>query len=162
MIWIDILIIAIIALSAIISLIRGFVQEALSLATWIAAFTLAWLLFRPLSVKLSPWIDVPSIRLGVAFGLILIGVLILGAIINHFMKVLVTTTGLSGTDRMIGIFFGVARGAVMVAILVLLAGLTPFPNDPWWQESRLIPYFEEMALWLKGFLPSDIAANFHY
>ncbi|MES9854688.1 MAG: CvpA family protein [Candidatus Thiodiazotropha sp. LLP2] len=162
MLWIDILIIAIIALSAVISLIRGFVQEALSLATWIAAFTLAWLFFRTLSVELIPWIDVPSIRLGVSFGLILIGVLIIGAIINHFMKVLVDTTGLSGTDRMIGIFFGVARGAVIVAILVLLAGLTPFPNDPWWHESRLIPYFQDMALWLKSFLPSDIAANFDY
>ncbi|MES9830903.1 MAG: CvpA family protein [Candidatus Thiodiazotropha sp. DIVDIV] len=162
MLWIDILIIAIIALSAVISLIRGFVQEALSLATWIAAFTLAWLFFRTLSVELIPWIDVPSIRLGVSFGLILIGVLIIGAIINHFMKVLVDTTGLSGTDRMIGIFFGMARGAVIVAILVLLAGLTPFPNDPWWHESRLIPYFQDMALWLKSFLPSDIAANFDY
>jgi membrane protein required for colicin V production len=162
MLWIDILIIAIIALSAVISLIRGFVQEALSLATWIAAFTLAWLFFRSLSMELSPWIDVPSIRLGVAFVLILIGVLILGAIANHFMKILVTTTGLSGTDRMIGIFFGMARGAVMVAILILLAGLTPFPNDPWWHESRLIPYFQEMAQWLKQFLPNDIATNFHY
>ncbi|MES9940992.1 MAG: CvpA family protein [Candidatus Thiodiazotropha sp. 6PLUC2] len=162
MLWIDILIIAIIALSAVISLIRGFMQEALSLATWIAAFTLAWLFFRTLSVELIPWIDVPSIRLGVSFGLILIGVLIIGAVINHFMKVLVDTTGLSGTDRLIGIFFGVARGAVIVAILVLLAGLTPFPNDPWWHESRLIPYFQEMALWLKSYLPSDIAANFGY
>ena len=162
MLWIDILIIAIIALSAIISLIRGFVQEALSLATWIAAFTLAWLFFRPLSVQLAPWIDVQSIRLGVAYGLILVVVLIVGAIVNHFMKMLVTTTGLSGTDRMIGIFFGVARGAVMVAILVLLAGLTPFPNDAWWHESHLIPYFQDMALWMKSFLPHDIAANFHY
>lgn len=162
MLWIDILIIAIIALSAIISLIRGFVQEALSLATWIAAFTLAWFFFRPLAVELEPWIDVQSIRLGVAYAIILLLVLILGGVVNHFMKVLVDTTGLSGTDRLIGIFFGVARGAVVVAILVLLAGLTPFPNDNWWQASRLIPYFQDMALWLKSFLPDDIAANFHY
>ncbi|MCU7891875.1 MAG: CvpA family protein [Candidatus Thiodiazotropha sp. (ex Ustalcina ferruginea)] len=162
MLWIDILIIAIIALSAIISLIRGFVQEALSLATWIAAFILAWFFFRPLAVELEPWIDVQSIRLGVAYAIILLLVLILGAVINHFMKVLVDTTGLSGTDRLIGIFFGVARGAVVVAVIVLLAGLTPFPNDNWWQASRLIPYFQDMALWLKSFLPDDIAANFHY
>ncbi|MCU7804941.1 MAG: CvpA family protein [Candidatus Thiodiazotropha sp. (ex Lucinoma annulata)] len=162
MLWIDILIIAIIALSAIISLIRGFVQEALSLATWIAAFALAWFFFRPLAVELEPWIDVQSIRLGVAYAIILLLVLILGGVVNHFMKVLVDTTGLSGTDRLIGIFFGVARGAVVVAILVLLAGLTPFPNDNWWQASRLIPYFQDMALWLKSFLPDDIAANFHY
>ncbi|MCU7944177.1 MAG: CvpA family protein [Candidatus Thiodiazotropha endolucinida] len=162
MLWIDILIIAIIALSAVISLIRGFVQEAISLATWIAAFTLAWLFFRPLALELEPWIDVQSIRLGVAYGIILILVLIIGAVANHFMKVLVSTTGLTGTDRLIGIFFGVARGAVVVAVLILLAGLTPFPNDNWWQSSQLIPYFKDIALWLQSYLPSDIAANFHY
>ncbi|MCU7937440.1 MAG: CvpA family protein [Candidatus Thiodiazotropha sp. (ex Dulcina madagascariensis)] len=162
MLWVDILIIAIIALSAIISLVRGFVQEALSLATWIAAFALAWFFFRALAVELEPWIDVPSIRLGVAYGVILLAVLLLGAVVNHFMKVLVNTTGLSGTDRLIGIFFGVARGAVVIAILILLAGLTPFPQDDWWRESRLIPYFQDLALWLKHYLPDDIAANFHY
>jgi membrane protein required for colicin V production len=162
MLWIDILIIAIIAVSAVISLIRGFVQEALSLATWIAAFTLAWLFFRPLAVQLQPMIDVASIRLGVAYGIILLLVLLLGALINHFMKSLVEHTGLSGTDRMIGIFFGMARGAVVVAVLVLLAGLTPFPQDNWWSESRLIPYFQEMAVWMKGYLPADIATSFSY
>lgn len=162
MLWVDILIISIIALSAIISLIRGFVTEAVSLATWIAAFALAWFFFRPLSVELEPWIDVPSIRLGVAYGVILLVVLVVGALINQFMKKLVDSTGLSGTDRLIGIFFGAARGAVVVAILILLAGLTPFPQDPWWAESRLIPHFQEMAVWLKGYLPDDIAANFRY
>ncbi|MEW8586008.1 MAG: CvpA family protein, partial [Candidatus Thiodiazotropha sp.] len=121
-----------------------------------------WFFFRPLAVQLAPWIDVQSIRLGVAYGIILIVVLILGALVNHFMKVLVNTTGLSGTDRLIGVFFGAARGAVVVAVLVLLAGLTPFPNDNWWQASQLIPYFQDMALWLKSYLPENIAANFHY
>jgi membrane protein required for colicin V production len=162
MLWIDIVIIAIVAISAIISLIRGFVQEAISLATWITAFALAWFFFRPLALELEPWIDVPSIRLGVAYGAILLLVLVLGAMVNQVMKKLVDSTGLSGTDRMIGIFFGVARGAVVVTILVLLAGLTPFPQDPWWNESVLIPHFQEMAVWLKGYLPSDIAANFSY
>lgn len=162
MLWIDILIIAIIAVSAIISLIRGFVQEAVSLATWIAAFALAWFFFRPVAVQLEPWIDTPSLRLGVAYGAILLLVLLLGAVVNWFMKTLVNTTGLSGTDRLIGIFFGVARGAVVVSVLVLLAGFTPFPADGWWTESRLIPYFQEMAVWLRGYLPDDIAANFKY
>jgi membrane protein required for colicin V production len=51
---------------------------------------------------------------------------------------------------------------VVVAILILLAGLTPFPADPWWHASQLIPYFQELALWLKQFLPADIAASFKY
>jgi len=44
----------------------------------------------------------------------------------------------------------------------LLAGLTPIPNDPWWQESQLIPYFQELAVWLRGFLPVDVAKMFNY
>jgi membrane protein required for colicin V production len=162
MLWIDILIIGIIALSAIISLVRGFVREALSLVTWVAAFWVAWLFFRPLAAPFEAWIEVPSIRLGVAYGILLIGVLLLGALINHFMTLLVNSTGLSGTDRLLGVFFGAARGAVVVAILILLAGLTPFPQDPWWRDSELIAYFQEMAVWLKQFLPADIAANFRY
>ena len=161
MFWIDILIIGIIALSALISLLRGFVREALSLLTWIAAFWVAWFFFRPLADQLG-LIEVPSIRLGVAYAVLLIGVLLLGALINHFMSQLVNSTGLSGTDRFLGVFFGAARGAVVVAILILLAGLTPFPQDPWWKDSQLIPYFQDMALWLKQFLPADIAASFKY
>jgi len=162
MLWIDLLIIAIIAVSAVISLIRGFVREAVSLATWVAAFALAWFFFRTLAVYLERWIEVPSLRLGVAYCAIFLVVLLLGAVLNWFMKTLVDTTGLSGTDRLIGIFFGVARGALVVAVLVLLAGLTPFPRDSWWHASQLIPYFQETALWLKGYLPDDIAANFRY
>ena len=162
MLWVDILIIGVIALSAIISLIRGFVQEAFSLATWIAAFCVAWFFFRPLAAQLEPWIEVQSIRLGVAYGLLLLAVLLLGGILNRFLKMLVDTTGLNGTDRLIGVFFGAARGALVVAILVLLAGLTAFPGDAWWHESSLIPYFQEMALWLKQYLPADIADDFHY
>jgi membrane protein required for colicin V production len=89
MLWIDILIIGIIALSAIISLVRGFVQEAFSLATWIAAFWVAWFFFRPLAAQFESWIEVPSIRLGVAYGLLLITVLLLGGILNRFMGMLV-------------------------------------------------------------------------
>ena len=54
---------------------------------------------------------------------------------------------------LLGMVFGVARGALLVCALVLLAGLTPFPQDPWWQDSVLVPYFEELALWLKDLLP---------
>ncbi len=160
--WIDILIIGIILLSSTISLVRGFIGEALSLVTWVAGFWVAWFFFRPVAEYLVPWIDLPSIRLGVSYGLLLLATLIVGGLVNRFMGLLVDSTGLSGTDRLIGVFFGAARGVVVVAILVLLAGLTPMPNDPWWRESQLIPYFQEIALWLREFLPSDIASNFRY
>lgn len=161
MIWIDYVILGIIGLSAVISLIRGFVREALSLAVWVLAFWVAWTFFRDLALQLD-WFTVPSVRLGAAFLILFIATLMLGALVNFLVGQLVDKTGLSGTDRMIGILFGAARGAILVAILVLLAGLTPFPNDPWWKESQLIGYFQELAVWLKQLLPADIGGKFKF
>ena len=63
---------------------------------------------------------------------------------------------------MLGVFFGIARGVVLVAIIVLLAGATPLPKDPWWRQSVLIEDFQNIALWLRDFLPADIARKFNY
>ncbi len=161
MIWVDYVILGIIGLSAVISLIRGFMREALSLAAWVLAFWVAWSFFRQLALQLD-WFTVPSVRLAAAFLILFLTTLILGALVNYLVGQLVDKTGLSGTDRMIGILFGAARGAILVAILVLLAGLTPFPNDPWWKESQLIGYFQELALWLRQLLPADIGEKFNF
>jgi len=161
-IWVDFVIIGIIALSAVISLFRGFVKEAFSLIVWVAAFWLSWTFFRDLSDYLIQWISLPSARLGVSFALIMISILIIGGIINYLLSQLVEHTGLTGTDRILGIFFGIARGGVIIAIIILLAGLTAMPRDPWWNESMLIVYFQEISVWLKGFLPEDIARHFSY
>jgi membrane protein required for colicin V production len=69
---------------------------------------------------------------------------------------------MSGTDRFIGMIFGAARGVLLVAVLVLLAGLTALPQESWWEESRMLPYFEELALWLRDLLPEDLAGYFRY
>jgi membrane protein required for colicin V production len=162
MIWVDFIIIGIIALSALISLVRGFVREAFSLAAWILAFWVAWTFFRELALQLEGAISVQSARLGVAFLILLVATLILGGLVNFLMRQLVEKTGLTGTDRLLGMFFGAARGALLVAILVLLAGLTALPADPWWYESTLIVYFQELAIWLRDLLPPDIAGKFKY
>ncbi|HDN69572.1 MAG: CvpA family protein [Gammaproteobacteria bacterium] len=160
--WIDVVILALIALSAILSLFRGFVREAVALATWLVALWVAMAFHEDLAAILSQWISTPSAQKITAFAVLFICVLLLGAIINFLASKLVDKTGLTGTDRLLGIVFGVARGGVIVAILVLLAGLTPFPQDPWWQDSQFIGYFEELAMWMRSYLPDDIADNITY
>ena len=160
--WIDVVILALIALSAILSLFRGFVREAVALATWLVALWVAMAFHEDLAAILSQWIETPSAQKITAFAVLFICVLLLGAIINYLASKLVDKTGLTGTDRLLGIVFGVARGGVIVAILVLLAGLTPFPQDPWWQDSQFIGYFEELAMWIRSYLPDDIADNITY
>ncbi len=160
--WADYVILGVILLSALISLLRGFVREAFSLGTWILGFWIAFSFFRELSVHFEPWIAVSSVRLGVAFGALLLATLLIGALVGYLAGQLVDKTGLSGTDRLLGTFFGVARGGLIVAILILLAGLTPLPEDRWWHESLLIPHFQQLAVWLQGLLPADFGDQFHY
>ncbi|MCB1762576.1 MAG: CvpA family protein [Gammaproteobacteria bacterium] len=161
MIWVDYIIIGVIGLSALISLIRGFVREALSLAVWVLAFFVAWTFFRELAQHLT-WFSLPSVRLGVALAILFLTTLLVGGLVNYLVGQLVDKTGLTGTDRLIGMLFGAARGVLLVTLLILLAGLTPLPNDPWWNESQLIGYFQELALWLKTLLPEDLAEKFRF
>ena len=162
--WLDVAILVLIALSAVISLLRGFVREALSLAAWVLAFWVALTFAARLAA--TPWlsaqIESPTARIGAAFVALFLLTLVVGAIINFLVAQLVSKTGLSGTDRLIGAVFGVARGVVLVGVLVLLAGFTQLPEERWWNESSLLPQFESFAVWMQGFLPADVQTNLKY
>ncbi|SCZ63734.1 CvpA family protein [Thiohalomonas denitrificans] len=160
--WADYSILAIIALSLLISLVRGFTKEALSLAGWLVAFWVALTFANNLEPLLQPYIEVPSVRLSVAFAVLFLVTLLLATLVNFMAVQLVRKTGLSGTDRFIGAFFGIARGVVVVLALVILAGLTALPEDPWWSASLLIPYFQETAIWVRYYLPDELANSIHY
>ena len=162
MAWIDLAIIALVVLSALLSLFRGFVKEALALASWLVALWVSMIFYEDLAVVLSQWIAEPSLQNIAAFSILFISVLLVGALINYLASKLVVKTGLAVTDRMLGVVFGAARGLVIVAILVLFAGLTPMPQDSWWQSSQLLGYFQEFALWMRDFLPGDISENISY
>ncbi|BBL71025.1 CvpA family protein [Methylogaea oryzae] len=162
MIWIDYAIIGLISLSAIVGLIRGFVREGFSLALWILAGWIGLTFSREFSVYLEASISMPSARIAAAFGILFVMTLVVGGLVGFLVSKLVSATGFSGTDRLAGLVFGVARGAVIVSVLVLLAGVTPLPEDPWWKESQLIPPFQKLALWLRGQLPAGVAGYVTY
>ena len=143
-------------------LFRGFVREAFSLALWILAFWVSWSFFRDLEIHFQSLIDSPTIRLGIAFGGLMLVSLLVGGMVNYLLIQLIERTGMTGTDRFVGMIFGAARGILVVAVLVLLAGLTTLPQEGWWQESRLLPYFQELAFWLRDLLPKDVAEHFRY
>lgn len=158
--WADYVIIAIMVLSVLISLVRGFVREALSLASWALAFIVA-LKFHPyMSILLEHLIHSGGLRTICAFGLLFVGVLILCAILTFMLSALVTKTGLSGTDRLLGAIFGAARGILVISALLLVAQLTPSPQSSWWKESVLVPHFSPIENWLKSFLPEAMGGDF--
>lgn len=150
--WIDWAIIAIIAVSALISLARGFVKEALSLLTWVVAGLVAWLFGGALAGHLAPFIETPSIRVIVACSILFIMTLLLGGLINYLIGQLVRVTGLSGTDRFLGMIFGAARGVLLIVVAVGLLSLAPVEGDVWWRQSELIPHFLLVADWSKNMI----------
>ena len=162
MIWIDYAILILIFISLIIGLIRGFIKEAFSLVIWVVAIWVGLTYSREISAYLVSVIDIPSARLAAAFAILFLITLILGSIISYLLGELVKKTGLTGSDRFAGMIFGIARGMVVVAVLVLLGGLTPLPNDPWWQESKLIPPFQTLAIWLRDHIPSGVTDYVNY
>lgn len=153
----DLSIVVLIVLSAIIGLVRGFVREALSLATWVAAAILAFQYFEPLSVHVPFAVESKVARLGIAFAVIFLGVLIIGSIINHIFSTAVSSIGLGGVDRVLGGGFGILRGGLIITLLVLLMiAMTPFPKYSWWQDSILVPWFENTANMVKDVIPQEL------
>jgi membrane protein required for colicin V production len=161
-IWVDYILLGVIVISALLSLWRGFVTEAISLLSWIVGLWVAVVFFQDLAHLMKDWIDTPSIRDVSAFAILFVGTVLVGGLVNYLAGQLVAKTGLTATDRVLGMLFGIARGIVIVAVLVLLAGLTALPQDPWWQEALLLQHFQDMALWLRSFLPANIAENIRF
>lgn len=162
MLWVDYLILGIVLASAIIGLFRGFFREIISLVAWIAAFMVAIYLTGPASHLLENSIATPSLRKAVTGTVLFVLVLLLGGIVGFLVGKLVSSSGLAGTDRAIGGVFGLVRGAALVIILMLLAALTPMPQDPWWRDSQFIPHLEPYALWVKNMLPVEIGQHFEF
>ena len=149
-IWADWIIIGIISISTIVSLVRGFVKEALSLLSWVIAFIIARSFYTHLATLFEDFIGTPSLRLLAAFVLLFVVALIVGSLVNHLISAIVKSTGLSGTDRILGMVFGMIRGLILVVVIIALARLTPVKEDPWWSDAVLVKHFERIESWSRS------------
>jgi membrane protein required for colicin V production len=158
----DIALIAVIALSTLFAFVRGVVRELISIATWIVGFVVAISYAGHLAGLFSRLDVTPAAKHVLAFALILVAVLILGALVARMMSSVVRAIGLGFVDRMLGAVFGVARGLLAVVGFALMAGVTTLPKHDWWQNATLAPYLAEMALSLRPYLPQAWAERLDF
>ena len=145
---VDWIIIAVLSVSGLLSLWRGFVKEAISLVFWVAAFVLSIRLSVQFSTLIPTAIESESVRVMLSFIAIFFGTLIVGGLINRIISSLLKFSGIGGTDRLLGMVFGVFRGGVLVmAALIVLPPFFEVEQQPWWRTSTLIPKFLMLEEW---------------
>jgi membrane protein required for colicin V production len=159
---IDFAIIGIVLISCVISVVRGFVREALSLASWVISFIIAWELHVAFAGLLESIIEHNNGRLIVAFFVLFVLSLVAFTLVIFFAGKVVEKTGLTGADRVIGVFFGLLRGFLIVTVLVALAGYTQLPKSDIWDDSLLVEFFQPFAVWLIDLLPDKYTKNFMF
>jgi len=158
----DYAVLTVVGLSVLLSVIRGLVREVLALLAWVVAFVAASLFGGKLAALLPAGIPSEELRLLAAFIGIFFVVLLMMGLLAVVISRLVKSAGLSVEDRILGGMFGLARGLVIVMVLVLLAGLTTLPKKPEWRMATFSPPLEALAMVIRHWMPADVAKRIDY
>ncbi len=145
--WVDAVMLAVIALSALAGFLRGLAREALGLAAWLAAALLASRCYGA-GLKLARrWIDDPQLADVVCFVIVFVVILIALSVLAGLLSRLVRLSVLGGIDRILGAGFGILRGAVLLVLAFIVLGIVVAPDrwpDPV-RQARGLPYLHAGA-----------------
>lgn len=158
----DYAVLGVIGLSVLLSILRGFLRETLSLAGWIAAFFVAKLYTLQLAPLLPQSIPGESLRLLAAFLILFLITLLISSLLAIALAEVFKKIGLGWLDRWLGALFGLARGVLIVSIIVLLAGLTTLPHETFWRNAMFSAPFEALVVSALPWLPEGIAKHINY
>lgn len=159
---VDIAVLLIIGVSGLLSWMRGITRETVSLASWGFAVSIPLLYAHKFAVLLPASIQGELPRIVVSVLILFFGILFIGWAIGSLVKQLLTTIKLSPVDRILGLLFGLTRGVLIIALIVLGLNLTEMPQDTWWNESFFLTKFQHIARWLYDYLPDNLASYFSF
>lgn len=152
----DIVIGIIFLISLIIGLLRGFVREVLSIVTWVASIWLGIQFYAIAGQYFRGILNNEILRDAAGFVVVFFGSLIVLSIISFLINKIVAKSGIKGTDRVLGSVFGLIRGVLVIALLVVVARSISLQNTDMWQSSQLIGFFEPTADALNAVLPERL------
>jgi membrane protein required for colicin V production len=157
----DLILVAVVLAFAGIGALRGALRELLSVAVWVVALLMAWLFAKSASTWFSGFED-PTFRHMLAFVVVFACVFVLASLGTFVLRLILGVAVPNTQARIAGGMLGAARGVLMLLIIVSLAGLTSFPQKPWWRGSELVVYFQSMAQSVQKLLPAEVAQQFRY
>jgi membrane protein required for colicin V production len=152
---VDYLLLAAFAASIAIGFFRGFFREALSLVNWGLALWLAWRFSGVLDPLLAS-VSSPALKIWVGRIVLFIGALLAGALLSRLVVMLIHKSGLSGTDRALGMLFGAGRGVLVVGVLVIVFQALEMDREPWWQDSVIVPRTADLTAALREYMDSGL------
>jgi membrane protein required for colicin V production len=154
--WVDYVIMGVIGLSVITGLFRGFVKELIALVVWGLAIWLAYSYSQNVDQYLQPYIHDKHIRLAASFIGVLLATLIAGAIVNAILSFILSRSGLSGTDRLLGMGFGLVRGVFIVALIMLVVKISDVTVEDYSKKSKLYANFDPLVSLMYSYVPDYI------
>jgi membrane protein required for colicin V production len=152
---VDYILLAVMVISALVGAVRGLLREVVALLTWLVALWAAWQFGPLLEPALGGLLADPDVRPWAARAILFVALLFVGAAIGWIVSYFVRLSLFSGTDRLLGLLFGVARGVVVVGILALLGQTLELDEEPWWSGSLLMPQAERTADALRGLVGEE-------
>ena len=160
--WVDYVIAVLLGLPALRGLFRGLLKELFSIGSWLLAIVIGLQYNAEVAFLLQNNIVNPITRIASAFGVLVVITLLFASLINFLLSELIYKSGLGLLNRLLGFCLGFIKGSVLVLILIFLAGLSAIPEEPWWVQSLLIPPFQSLAIWLKEYIPSNLAGYINF
>lgn len=158
----DYVFLTLIGISVLVSIMRGFIREVLSLAGWVIAFIIARTYCLELAQLLPEAIPSEPLRILAAFLILFLATLLITSLVAIAVSLLFKHVGLNWLDRMLGAFFGLARGGLIAVVLVLVAGLTSLPQDTRWRNAMFSAPLEAVVMSILMWFPADIAKHVKY
>ena len=153
------MVLAVIGISIVVSMMRGAIKEMLAIFGWIAAFYVA----KTYSPLLAPLLhqDIPTdaLKTLAAFLILLVAVLFVNSLLSVAISSIVSKIGLGWLNRFLGVMFGLAKGVLIVCVMVLLAGLTSLPKEKMWTDAMLSSPLEMLVKSVLPWLPNSISKH---
>ncbi|MEI8363124.1 MAG: CvpA family protein [Betaproteobacteria bacterium] len=158
----DYIVLSIIGLSVVLSVMRGLVREVLAIMGWLAAFYVARTYASQILPMMPANIPTEPLRVLAAFLVLFLATLLVVSLLAIALTAIFKTIGLGWINRLLGAIFGLARGVLIVCIVVFLAGLTNLPKDTSWRDAMFSAPIEAMVISMLPWIPISMAQHVKY